>query len=367
MAKLVEFKSNFDETYVKFLDFKANIKQEVVLNGLDNELAKSVQILKTELMSIISNKVSGVELTEPKKPLTENKIQPDLNTSKSKEALVKHFTGVDLREYKNQKDKTDYYTVVNKPKLVFARPSRGQDSAARVTLKMPIKRGETVESQYIQAMDFFKNTVYAFPNQQGDFDFFLDLGSNLKDALKIKCSTQTGFGDSIPEHGLSPEERFERDKKKKRYAEWTLKQEYVKNIQKSGINLSQLIQASVEGNYEEARIAAASIAEKNRKVAEDINQKIDQLENNKELDPDVQTYNSIISLVRNIKLEKELRSSSARYKLVSSYGKLDKKVESFENEIQNHISMWKNVNVDKWVQVILEKIKEVTNKFYQGS
>src|SRR5690606_32539275 len=103
----------------------------------------------------------------------------------------KHITGLDLKDYINQKDKTDYYTVINKPKAVFAQPSKNQTEAARITLKMPITSGETVQTQHAKAKEFFKNAVFGFPTENGQQEFFINTDTNLDDNLKIKCSSYT--------------------------------------------------------------------------------------------------------------------------------------------------------------------------------
>lgn len=364
MSKLADFRSNFGDVTREFSELRKEIREQVIDKGLDEPLKKSLKEVKSNLQSVLKEQIRP-EKTDPQRPQDPSKvIQPPVEVAKSKEDLLKHFTGIDLKEYNNQKDKTSYYSSTDGPKLTFAKSSKNQQSAARIDLRIPIGPGETVQTQFQKAKSFFKDAAFAFPNQFGDYNFYLNTDPGIDDHIKIKCSKYTGDDDFEEFGGMSPQRRFENNLEQG-YADWTLKQDYVKLVRQSGVNVSRLIENVLDGNYDDARTYLDSLPETQKQVSDLLNTKINELERNENLTPDVETTNNIAQLIRNLKIVKKITKKGVKYSLVSNYGKLEN-VE-FEQELKKQISIWKNVNIDKWVKVLISKSVNVIKKFYQGS
>ena len=333
MAKdLVSFKVDLEGTIEDFIRLQKDVREKVVLNGLDDTLKKSLKELKIDLKEILKNDIRPEKRKDQKDP--KSVIQQEINIPKSKEALLKHFADIDIAEYNNQKDNADYYNFTRSKKLIFINGSSNKNSAARVELRIPISSGETVQSQFLKAKEFFKESVFAFPNKQGQQDLYLNVDPSISDHVKIKCSKYTGDDDFEEFGGMSPERRFETNKKiGKDYADWSLKQDYVENIQKSGVNISRIVEDVLDGKYDDARNYISSLKNNKSQISDELMAKIDQLDDNTITPPS---------------------PDGSKHK-------------NFEAELRKQIAIWKNVNADKWIKSLIDKTAKVIKEFHKGS
>ena len=360
MTTIFKTTDNFDEVIKDFTKMRQEFKKEIINEGMTKQLNESLVSLKKELKYIFTDKIKAKPVN-PKKPLESNQlIQESISESKSKETILKHLTGVDVKEFNNQKDKADYYNQTSGPKLINSQRSKGSSSASRVTLRIPINEGDTVKSQFQAAKQFFKEALFSFPDNQGGNEFVVNNLPDLEDHLKIKCSSYTGDDDFEDFGGMSPERRFETDAKNKGFAEWTLKQAYVDKIQKTGVSVSRVVASVLSGDYDEAKNYLGSI--KNPEIKKLI-PKVSELENNKNLTPETAATNNIAQLISNLKIKKTISEKRIVYKLVSSSGEVEDK--DFMFELERQVSLWKNINIDKWLAELKARINVVINNFYK--
>lgn len=357
---IVSFKTNIDKVTNDFSILQKEIKDKIIDNGFDDILTKALPQLKKQLQAILTEYQrieTNKQTTEPSKV-----IQPPVQLPDSKEAIIKHLSGLDIREYNNQKDKTDYYSKNSNPRLVYSQDNRNRLDSTRVELKIPISPEETVQTQFQQAKKFFQEAIFAFPSERGQFDLIMNVNPNIDENIKIKCSKYTGDDDFEEFGGMSPSKRFESDKVTKNYAIWTLKQDFTQQIKDYGINLSRIAESLLEGEYDDAKNYLSSLGYGNKEQVKDLNIKIDELERNENLQPDVESIKNISQLIKNLRVNKKISPQGTTYSLISDYGEI--KNMSFEADLDKQVSFWKNTNEAKWIKTLKNKIIEIIKKFY---
>ena len=217
---------------VKALDrFKKDFRKEIIEFGLDDTLQQATKQLKSELRLLVNNKVQETNSVEDQVDPTQ---ATQINTetplpSKSTEDLINFITGANPKKHMPQGN----YNTIDGSNMLTAQFSRNVSGPNRIDLRIAISPGESIQEHYSRALKVFENSVFAIPTANGDMDYFMNTGEDLADVTKIDCSTMTGDGNETPARGMSPERRFELDKKNKGYATWTLKQDFVDRLRRN--------------------------------------------------------------------------------------------------------------------------------------
>lgn len=364
MTKIVEFTTNFD-TFDTFIEFKKDFRKEVIESGLDTPLSNSLDELKTNLKFIINEKVTStpeeITGTNVKKQSVNDLNQNFISVPKSEEELVKFLTKgkADPSKYNKARD----YTTLSETGMVFGHKNKGGDEANRITLRMEITPEETVESQFNKARAFFESAVFAFPQPGGKYAYYVNPGIDISQFVKIKCSTMTGHGDAEPFTGMSPAQRFQRQTHTKGYAEWTLKQDAVKAIRQSFLNVTDVMDLLKEGDYDRAKTVIDKI-DKNHKL-ENFKEQIDKLEARKDLPKTTQGYVNAIKLINNIRLMKKISTEDVIYSLVSDYEDFDSKGEEvdFYSYVLRALRSWVAENEEAWFNSMIKEVERLIKKY----
>lgn len=375
MADHASFKMNMG-ILDSFSDFQKSIRKDLIENGLDDPIKDSLFELGERLKYYIREEIRNIEPIAPDELLkTTTKLdQPIINRPKSETDIVEFITGINPTNTNTAQDFADF----KEKGMIFGHHSRNVDGNNRVTLRMEIGPYDTFEEHLAQARKFFQNALFGFENERGEVEYFQNTGVDLTPYVKIKCSTVVGSGSNIKDFydkrgrkGMSPKERFERDKKKG-YAEWTIKQDMVDRIRtdKSNlINITPMIKEAQAGNTEEA----IKIFEHYKKTTpstkvveekeEEILNKLERLDKQENLTPSVEAYTNLNRLIDNLDIKKTISGNKVLYELISSYHDFDEKEDDFYVEIQRHVRFWTETNADYWYDKFVTLAEQIINKF----
>jgi len=349
-----------------FPKFYKRFRQEVIEDSLDAPISTSLEQLKSELKSLVNNKVNSPQVSQnsvnpqaPNQPVSTSPLM-----SKSQEDILQYLTGADLRKHNPQNN----HNVIDGSNIITGLHSKNNAGSNRMDLQIAINPFESIEEHYNRALSVFQSSVFAFPNGNGDLDFFINNGEDLTSSTKIDCSTHTGFGDVEPAKGMSPARRFELDKTKKGFATWTLKQHFVEKIrneQTKFINLNPVIQ-NIQNNDPEEAIRYLNRFKASNELTRVI-EKVTDISEGKELPQDLNAYLSILGLIDTMKIQKRVTKQTITYTLVS-IDKTNKGTETkkFMDQIRTSLVLWSASNAAKWFKDMVAATVKLIREFEGG-
>ena len=350
---------NFD-SFDSIIKFKKDFRKEIIEDGLDSILTSTATKLKSELKT----SVNSIMMNPPSPTLSPSAVQfNDLeqtpaNIPKSEAELLKFLTDgkTDPSKYNKAKD----FTTLSETNIVFANRSVNQANANRVTLRMDIEPGETVEAQYGKVKAFFKDAVIALPGRAGTIDYFMNPGIDITKYVKIKCSTQTGDGNGKPYKGLNPTERFEKASNRN-YVDWTLKQEAVDIIRKSFVNITQVMDEIKSGDLDKAAdlVKAVDKNETLTKMAE----QIEKLKTDTKVPTSTKAYMNSINLINSLKISKKISKEDTVYSLVGNTPTSEDKNENYLEHILSAIRTWAVEYEETWFKALTKKANELIKQY----
>ena len=352
--------------------FKKQFTKDIIQNGLDATIKKSLSKLQATLLTTVNETVRiespevAAKVADPTK--TNELEQPVINPPKSEQEILKLLTGgkTDLSKYNQAKD----YTTLSETGVVFAHYSTGQTKANRVNLRMDIEENETVSQQFIKANQFFHEAIFAVPDTDGTIRYYKNPGLDISSFVKIKCSTMTGDGDGQPFTGMSPAQRLQRDRHRKGFATWTLRQKGIDFIRKSFIDLTDPIEAVKNGDLDLAsrllkqkKYAVKSDGENANKMKTEVDTAI--ADNVK--DKALKAYLDAVTLIRNIQVTKKVEDKSTTYSLFSYNAKSEAAEDSeFTPKILRAIRAWVVSEENDWFSDLLIKVEKLIKDFESG-
>jgi tetratricopeptide (TPR) repeat protein len=335
---------------------KKNLKPQVINKSLDTTLSADLAKLKIKLLSMLNNEQkSKVEVKNQSLGDTQ------INIKKSDEELIKHLTGVDLSKASQTKD---YNTLADGKLAVITNkiaskpidPLNGSPASrmsSGVNLRLPIGEADSFESQYNQALNYYNNATFVFFDNNGKANYYVNPGIDMTRFVKVVCSRETG------NTGKSSD-KWDSHRDKRGFADWTLLKEGVEEIKKKFINITDVIEKLKEGDYDEAKHIYSRVSKNNSQT--DIFNKIDELKDKKSLAPSVQSYNNIVKLIRNLKLEKTIKKDSVSYTLVSTYDETEKDYANFQDKLREEAMLWQISNEHKWIYTLVEAMVKLIEK-----
>ena len=342
-----------------FPKFAKRFKEEVIVKGLDAPISSSVLELKKELKRVVNTQANQSQPASIINQTTAAPVNTNPLLSKSKEDILQYLTGADL----NKHNPSDNYNISDGSNILSAQYNKQSGDPNRMDIRISINPYESIEEHYTRALSIFQSSVFAIPNNKGELDLFINAGEDLTDVTKIDCSTLTGTTDIEPDFGMSPNRRFERDKRSKGYATWTLKQNFVKRIRQNQtkfINLNPVIENIQEGNFDEAKLYLNRV-----RPSSEINNLVDKVDNlaqGKDVPENVQGYLNILRLINTIKIHKRVTDTTITYTLVS----LDADTETskkFLDEVRTALVLWSASNADKWFKEMVKVTTKLIREF----
>lgn len=232
----------------------SQVDKEIIIKKINNELRVqiygSLPNLKNRLKLYINTKVRNVPET-----VTDSAKNENINVPKIDEDIIQHLTGLDIKEINATKKSS---STISSGAVVVQRDKWG-GPLARVTLD--VGPGETMESMFAKAKDFFNKAMFAVPQRDGSVKYLVNNGVDLSQFVKIVCSTDTGVTDNS-------RARLERFKNVGGTSQWTIKQKAFKEVidhKNSGfLDITPLMGEIKNGNTKAATKLLEKVKSKSR-------------------------------------------------------------------------------------------------------
>jgi len=350
-----------DSSKFTLLDkFSKELKEQVINKGLDQVLSHSLTSLKTDLNFFVNNiRANPPKSLQPTKKEQLNGLgQPQLDPKLSDATILNYLTDgkLNLDRY----DSTKSFTSLTETGLLVGHSSRNVEGNNRITLRMDINPGDTVETHYAKAKEFINSAVFAFVDPVTKaVNYYSNPGIDLSEHVKIKCSTVGGDGNEQPKRGMSPAERFRRDANNKGYAEWTVFQSTIEEkIKPQFTNLTDLVESIKAGDLDAAEQLAKSLDRTSKTKFTD---KIQQMKQEQNLPESVADYKGLLDLVNTLKWTKKKRADAVEYVLTSSKSPDENK--DISEKIMALIKRWAAIESRYWLQSLKKKLLRLIGKY----
>ena len=363
MKITLEGHENFDKFIKTFTRrIRKGVKKVVIQDGMDEVLQQDLNTLRVELFKIINQDIKAEE-NRPSGTLDEGSI----DIPKSDEEILKHLTGLDIEKFRVSKDfsslidagvvfafdrKRGGYKIDNT--LQGKNKSTKHTMSSGVNYRIDMSAVDTFESQYAKAVQFFNTAMYVFPDISGKLNYYINPGIDLTDCIKVVCSRDTG-------DTANSRSRFDNHWKGKGYADWSLKRECLDKIKNNFTNITDAIDAIKEADYDRATEILTGRSNRSTSIS-DFQEKVKDLQLRKDLQPSVQAYGEITTLIRNLRIAKKIKKHMTVYSLISStpaYGPIELGAETFNNILKKTVGFWKITHKDKWFKHLVNKTEKL--------
>lgn len=354
----IKITTNADKVAKLLENIKKSLKPEVIDKGLDVALAKDLAEFKQRMLTVLNKEIKS-KVTVQSQTMDEQEV----SLPKSDEELIKHLTGVDLTRVSKTKE---FNSLADGKVAVVANKSIGKGTidtlngnptspmSSGVNLRIPMNPGDTFESQYNQALNYYNNAMFVFVDNNGSANYYMNPGRDISRFVKVVCSKEAGNTEKS-------NERWEKHRDKRDYADWTLLASGVSEIKRDFVSINDVIDKIKDGQYEEAKSILSKVSQRSTRTNE-LLEKIDNLKERKNLTPSVEAYNNSIKLIRNLKLEKTVKKDRTFYTLVSSYDETAEDYQNFQEKLIQDIKLWKITNEKKWISIIIQTILNLVRK-----
>jgi hypothetical protein len=332
-----------------------SIRTDVIENGLDKTLSQDLEVLRTNLRNIVNKAIRTEIDIQDKKDPKEQKI----NIPKSDEEIIKMLTGFDLTKFAKTKDfstMTDAGIVMKFDRQADSfkvNQSTAHPMSSGVNIRMPMGALSTFEAQQSAAYNFFNQSMFII-EERGKLTYYLNPGINMSQYIKIVCSNQAGDNQRS-------RDKFDQHAQRRGYADWTLLAEGLEVVKKNFINLNDVVDRIKEGDIEEAaRIMnhhAGPRAHNSLKYV----QTIEDLRQNKGVQPSTQAYLNIVNLVKNMKIHKRITKEKVTYTVVSTFND-DQDYGDFFQKMDTALSIWKITNHRRWFNSLVTETEKAIRK-----
>jgi hypothetical protein len=325
-----------------FLKFKKDIRKEVIEKGLDSRLSESVKELKSSLLTTIVSDIKYKKTYESQSDLEAPVI--DVNIPRSQKEILNHLFDVDLDKLNRNKD----FTTFGESKAVLIKDNR-------VILKIQESPFSTLNESYEKAVNFFKQAV--FIDFSGNKVRYLVPKENfdIKKWVKIYCSPQTGIEGRA-------QRRFT-DFQKTGKSEWRLKQDGVKEFLRQSIDISEIADSVILGDYEKAEKLLRERPSLKNKT--EVYKKIENLKTNKNVNVHTQAFSGIVKLINGIKIQKIKTDKKVEYKFISTYSDISQNIDTLLSEIDRNLVIWFGAKTDEWFYTLVRKAEKVIKDYEQ--
>jgi len=350
---------DYQKALAGFEKIKKQLRPEVINKSLDPTLTIDLAKLKLKLFNMLNNdQKSKVEIKN--QALGETQV----TIKKSDQEVIKHLTGIDIDKVSMNKDNNtlaDGKVAVISNKTIRATLDKrtgtsltGLKMPSGVNLRISMNEIDSFDSQQARAENYFNEAVYVFVDANGKSNYYKNPGIDMKSYIKVVCSKDSG------KTGPS-EQRWNTGTSNRGFADWTLLTEGVDRIKRNFINITDVVDKIKEGDHEEAKSVLEKVSQRSTTTTT-VASKIDNLKENKDLSPSVSSYSNIVKLIKNLKIEKTIKTDSVIYTLVSTYDETIKDYGSFQDKIGQEANLWQVSNEKHWIQAIVNSIVRLAVK-----
>lgn len=348
----IQIKVNYDKDLLDFKDLKRHIVNNALF-GADKALDKAVDQLKTKLKTIINQDIKTFDSTAQASTET-GEIARSLNIPKSKNDLIKHIFGQDLKD-------ADYFKATSKTKTVNDNSNVFVVDNNRIKAWQSVSDGSTLSGEESRFKDRLINGII-IDKASGKM---YKLNPNDVKGVKLECSKDTG-------QTLDSEKKFDAYKNSDkisrrkegpdgRLAVWTVRQDDVNFMMRHAVSIDEIIERIIDQDYDTATALLRQINTKGEFHTP--LEKIRDLKENKNLSPDVQSYMAILTLIRNLKIEKKMNKEYTKYTLFSNYDTAVDKNEKFMDSLRQEINLWLASNQDDWFKQMVDQVTKALESY----
>ncbi len=349
----IQIKVNFDKDLKDFTDLKQHIMRNAEF-GVDKALDKAVDSLKNSLLKILNSDVKSFS-SEDFRDTEAATYSPSMNIPKSKADIIKHIFGEDLKNADAYK-KTSKGNTTNDNSNVFVIENN------RIKAWQSIGDSSTLDSEDSRFKNRLVNGII-IDSKTGKM-----YKPNPKDikGTKLECSTDTGntLNSNKKFDAYKQSGKMSRQKEgspSQSLAVWTMRQEDVGNMMKGAVSIDAIVDSILEGDFDTAKSLLGKINAD--KTTQDSLKKIDDIKNNKNLSPDIESFLAANKLIRNLKVEKKPLKNYTKYTLFSNYdSKADENVK-FMASLRQEITVWLVTNEDLWFKAIVDQVYQALEKY----
>ena len=329
---------------------------EGIHQGLDETLDTAVDDLKSALDRIINTEITIANQL----PKSDKKLPESLNMPKSKADMVKEIFGADITSSDYIKKSLKSNVMDDKSNVLVMKDKR-------------IKAWQSVNdsSTMAQQEQFFRDRLKDGIIVDEDTGKMYKATPDSIKGVKVECSRDTG-------QTLNSEKKFEayksstqitrrkNDSPYSRVAVWTIKQADAQYMIKNALSIDTIVEKVQSGEVE----VAIDLLQRNN--ANGIYKKaLDNLSNikaGKIVSPEAKSYQTIQTLIRNLKIKKQIMDKKVTYTLFTDYDRdIEDSEEKFFDAMRTEIYFWKVTNEEKWYAVMVKAADAVLKKYQNKS
>lgn len=352
MSGGIKITVNYDKDLLDIKDLARHIVRNAEF-GADKALDKAVDQLRTKLRTIVNQ---DIKTFDPAAGSTASatEVARNLNIPKSKNDLIKHIFGQDLKD-------ADFYKKSIGDKTVNDNSNVFVVENNRIKAWQSVSDGSTLSGEESKFRNRLINGIIIDKATGAMYKI------NPKDVkgIKLECSKDTG-------QTLDSEKKFDAYKNSEkisrrkegpdgRLAVWTVRQEDVNNMMRHAVSIDDIIERIIDNDYDTAQALLQQINTKGE--LHGALEKIRDLKDNKNLTPDMQSYLAILKLIANLKIEKKIGKSTTRYTLFSNYDSAVDKNEKFTDALRQEIGLWLASNQDDWFKQMVDQVVKALESY----
>lgn len=342
----VKISANFEGIVKDFSDLKRHVRRNAE-DGLDKALKISIAQLKAELLIIVNEKVKlssevGIDTNVP----------PQFDIPKSRNELLKFLFNEDL-------SKADFFKKSLSNNSVTDTSNIFSIKDKRIKIWQSLSDSSTFngEESLVKAR-LLKGLIINAHNGS-----LFKLAPDDVKGLKLECSRDTGqtINSEQKFEAYKGSEKMTRNKDSspaQRLAVWTVRQEDVAFMMRRAILVDDVLDQVLEGNIE----TAINLVNKTKGL-NDIVEKLNDLREKKGLSPTLAVQQDLLTLIRNLSVNKIITKTATRYVLVSNYGNEADKDEKFAEQLRKQIGIWVLNNEDFWFKSMWESVVKALSKY----
>jgi hypothetical protein len=325
---------------------------EQIQVGLDQTLDSAVEDLKSSLTSIINTEIT----ISNQLPKSTEKLPQSLNMPKSKADIVKEIFGTDVMSSDYLKKNLKSNVMDDKSNLLVMKDGR-------------IKAWQSVNDSFSMAQQeqFFRDRLKDGIIVDEDTGKMYKATPDTIKGVKVECSRDSG-------QTLNSEKKFEayknstkitrrkNDSPYSRVAVWTIKQADAQYMIKNALSVDAIVERVQSGDYD----TAVDLLSRNNaggiyKTAID---NITNIKAGRIVSPEAKSYQTIQTLIRNLKIRKKIMDKKTTYTLFTDYDRdVEDTEEKFFDAMRTQIYLWQVNNEQVWYDTIVKSVETVLKKY----
>jgi hypothetical protein len=331
--------------------FAKELHEEIQV-GLDQSLDAAVEDLRSALDRIINTEIT----ISNQFPKSDKKLPESLNMPKSKADIVKEIFGADVMS-------SDYIKKSMKSNVMDDKSNVLVMKDKRIKAWQSVGDGSTMAQQEQFFRDRLKDGIIV---DEDTGKMYKATPDTIK-GVKVECSKDTG-------QTLNSEKKFEayknspdvtrrkNDSPYSRVAVWTIKQADAQYMIKNALSIDTIVEKVQSGEVD----VAIDLLQRNN--ANGIYKKaLDNLSNikaGKIVSPEAKSYQTIQTLIRNLKIRKKVMDKKVTYTLFTDYDRdIEDSEEKFFDAMRVEIYLWEINNEEQWYATIVKSVDEVLKKY----